>query len=159
MDNERKSRKKTPDVDFSRPINISLFGTDKDPCFGKLNDATHPACKQCGDCELCFIVQSQNLHLKRNRIEKKNAFIDKEMPDAPKALDRDKFDEGLIEYLKGYKDKFKDFRKVSILMGEKFDLMGGEATVEVKKAIKRIKASKSKTKVVYNKAHTKIKAK
>ena len=159
MSAERKPRKETPNLDFSKPIDITIFGSENDPCFGKLHDDTDSACKQCGDSELCAIIKSQYQHLLRGKIEKKQPFIDKEMPDQPLSLDRNAFDKALITYLKKKKGKFVDFKKASIKMGEDFDLMGGEATIEVKQAIKRIKKSKSATKIVFNKLHTKIKLK
>ncbi len=79
MKKERKSRtklSKDTDIDIMKPISLELIGTADDPCFGKLNDPNADECNRCGDCELCAIVQSQKLHVKRKEIEDKQPFKD-----------------------------------------------------------------------------------
>lgn len=74
---KRKPRNKmAKKVDLLYPISIEQFGTEDDPCFGKLNDPRESACQNCGDFEVCAIVQSQNTHLKREKIESKTSFKD-----------------------------------------------------------------------------------
>lgn len=84
MAKQRKSRKK-PSIEqdkFLKPIDITKFGTEDDPCFGKLYNLAEPECKRCGDSGLCGIVFGQNLNLKRKEIEKDSKF--KDLEEAPK---------------------------------------------------------------------------
>lgn len=150
-EDKRVPRKELPKLDFSTPIDITLFGTSKDPCFGKLYDATQSECKQCGDCEACAIVQSQYQNLMRDSLEKENRYIDREMPDMPKGLDRDKMDKSIVAFLKK-KGGFVLNTKVAEYIAKEFDLQGGESRIEIRKAIVRLKS-----KIVQNKKHTKIK--
>lgn len=79
MGKQRKSRNNLStksDVDIMKPIPLELIGTVDDPCFGKLNDPNAEECNRCGDCELCAIIQSQNLHVKRKAVEEKQPFKD-----------------------------------------------------------------------------------
>ena len=75
----REPREKTPKVDLMEPINIAQFGTEDDPCFGKLYNLSTPECKRCGDSELCAIVMAQNNHTKRLEIEADTRFKDLEI--------------------------------------------------------------------------------
>lgn len=76
----RKARntmsKKHKELDLTKPIPLDILGTEYDPCFGKLHDATASECQICGDSELCAIVQSQRLHVKREAIESEKEFKD-----------------------------------------------------------------------------------
>lgn len=72
----RKPRESTPNIDFSKPIDITKFGTSEDPCFGKLYNLSTHECKRCGDSELCSIIFGQSLNKERKKIEKTNAFKD-----------------------------------------------------------------------------------
>lgn len=80
---KRKSRKKlTKTVDITKPIlpiDITKFGTDDDPCFGKLHDLTDDACKRCGDSTLCSIVLNQNTLKLRANEENNGRFKDLEL--------------------------------------------------------------------------------
>lgn len=78
MGNKRKPRKTTDIPNLLQPFDITKFGTDEDPCFGKLNDPKAPECQRCGDFEFCSIVMAQNLAQKRIKVEKKNEFKDLE---------------------------------------------------------------------------------
>ena len=86
---ERKRREKlTKKVDLTEPllpIDIEKFGSDEDPCFGKLYDLTEDECKRCGDCTICGIVFNQGTLKLRAEQEKENTFkdldIDKQTPD------------------------------------------------------------------------------
>ena len=74
----REPREKTK-ANLMEPIDITIFGTDDDPCFGKEYNLSTPECKRCGDSELCAIVMGQNNHIKRKVIEKDNRFKDLEI--------------------------------------------------------------------------------
>jgi hypothetical protein len=63
---------------LEKPLDIDVIGTNDDPCFGKLHDLKNETCSRCGDSEFCAIVFSQNLHLKRDKIESKQEFMDLE---------------------------------------------------------------------------------
>lgn len=156
MEDNRKPRKETPNVEFLKPIDITQFGTENDPCFGKLYDVTANECKQCGDCQLCAIVFSQTQHLLRGVQEKNGSFIDQEMPNGPELLDKDELDKEILTLARNKKGDWVMVDKINVRMKELFDLMGGEANIEVRKSIKRLKEQK---KIIQNKAHTKIKFK
>lgn len=81
--NKREPRKKTKKVDFLEPIDITKFGSEDDPCFGKLYNLSTKECKRCGDSELCGVIFSQNMNKVRKDIESKQRFKDLEM-DLPK---------------------------------------------------------------------------
>jgi len=53
------------------PLDITKFGTDDDPCFGKHYDLISSECKVCGDSAICQVVMSQNTLLlqKQNNVE------------------------------------------------------------------------------------------
>lgn len=68
-----------------QPLDLSKIGTQDDPCFGKLNDPQHEACRACGDFEICAIVQSQTNHSIRASWEKDNAHKVINEPPQPKA--------------------------------------------------------------------------
>ena len=67
--------------DFLKPIDITQFGNEDDPCFGKLYNLSDMACKRCGDSSLCGLVFGQNLNVTRKKIEKDSRFKDLEKPD------------------------------------------------------------------------------
>lgn len=78
---ERKARNKIKKkkVDFLKPIDITQFGTDDDPCFGKHYNLAEKECKRCGDSEICGLIFSQGLHKKRKKVESKYRFKDMEL--------------------------------------------------------------------------------
>jgi len=86
MAKDRKARKATEDIDFLKPINLSIIGTADDPCFGKQYNLSVKECKRCGDSELCGVVFSQHMQKERNKIQKKKRFKDIELdkPDLTK---------------------------------------------------------------------------
>ena len=61
---------------------MTKFGTDDDPCFGKLNDPKAPECQRCGDFEFCAIVTAENIKRLRVKEESKTKF--KDMNKTPK---------------------------------------------------------------------------
>lgn len=103
---KRKARKKlSKTVDITKPItpmDITKFGTEDDPCFGKLHDLTEDACKRCGDSTLCSIAFNQGTLRLREQEESKGRFKDLEI-DAPK-----KTKEDTKEINKFIKKKLKD---------------------------------------------------
>ena len=69
-------------IPLTEPFDITKFGSDEDPCFGKLNDPKAPECKICGDFEFCAMVMAENLNKKRVVEETKTEFKDlSETPD------------------------------------------------------------------------------
>ena len=86
--NKREPKKKAslkPEA-FLEPIDITKFGTDDDPCFGKLYNLADDACRRCGDSGLCGLVFGQSTHKDRKKIEKENRFKDLEINSENKAL-------------------------------------------------------------------------
>lgn len=96
------------------PLDFTKFGTDDDPCFGKLYDLSAPECKICGDQELCGVVFSQNMHIVRKDIEDKSKFKDLDLP-------RDYDNPAIIKWIK-QKVKEGMGRKEIITLG--MDLYG-----------------------------------
>jgi len=74
----RKKRNEINEEDYNllEPLDILNFGSDNDPCFGKLHDLSAKECKVCGDSEFCAIVKAQNLHKERKVIESNQRFKD-----------------------------------------------------------------------------------
>jgi len=70
----RKSRNEIDksELDLLKPLDLTLIGTENDPCFGKLFDLKAEECKICGDSEICSIVFSQKLNIDRLILEKGN---------------------------------------------------------------------------------------
>lgn len=62
--------------DFLKPLTVTDFGSEADPCFAKLHDPRNEICSRCGDSEFCAIAMAQNTHLKRERVESKGKFKD-----------------------------------------------------------------------------------
>jgi hypothetical protein len=79
----REARKKlSKKVDITQPIlpiDITKFGTEEDPCFGKLHDLTEDACKRCGDSTICSIVMNQDTKKLRATEETEGRFKDLEI--------------------------------------------------------------------------------
>lgn len=96
------------------PLDFTKFGTDDDPCFGKLYDLSAPECKICGDQELCGVVFSQNMHIVRKDIEDKSKFKDLDLP-------RDYDNPAIIKWIKQKVKEGMD-RKEIITLG--MDLYG-----------------------------------
>jgi len=67
---------KIPDEALLRPFDVTKFGSDDDPCFGKLYSLTAEECMVCGDHEICAIVFANSAHGKRITEEKKNQNLD-----------------------------------------------------------------------------------
>ena len=77
---ERKKQNKIDKskVDYMKPINIDMFGSADDPCFGKHHSAEAKECGKCGDSEICMIISAQNQTAVREKIEAKGNYKDLE---------------------------------------------------------------------------------
>lgn len=80
---KRKKRKTLAksNIDIMKPVDLSVVGTENDPCFGKHHDATAPECQRCGDSEFCQIATMNRLKSKRLKLEAKNSYKDLEEAD------------------------------------------------------------------------------
>jgi hypothetical protein len=79
---QRSSRdSKVPDKVFLRPFDITKYGSEDDPCFGKEYDLNADECTICGDLELCAIAFAQNQSRVRIQLESENKFKDLEEGD------------------------------------------------------------------------------
>lgn len=84
---KRKPRETEQKVEYSEPIDITQFGSEDDPCFGKLYDLSTDECRRCGDSELCGLIFAQNqLKNKRKEIESKSRFKDTELTKEKKPI-------------------------------------------------------------------------
>jgi len=81
------------------PFDITKFGGEEDPCFGKYNDPKAKECQICGDFEFCQIVTAENLKKTRLLEEKKTEFKDlNDTPDLEKI--RQFMSKKLVKYSK-----------------------------------------------------------
>jgi len=130
---KRESRKKlSKKVDMSKPImpiDITKFGTDEDPCFGKLHDLTEDACKRCGDSSICSIVMNQDTLKLRAAEEKDNRFKDLELG-AAKPSDKE---------IKNFIKKLIDKGNMRLMIRKKVMTKFGLSRDEVNKYITKIK--------------------
>ncbi len=70
---------KVPEEALLRPFDVAKFGSEDDPCFGKLYSLSEEACLVCGDHEICAIVFANLAHTKRVENEKANPTLDLEI--------------------------------------------------------------------------------
>lgn len=78
--NKRQSRNSNvPTARLAIPFDVTKFGSEDDPCFGKLYDLTTPECQGCGDNELCAIATLTRLKGKRLKWEQENSAQDLEI--------------------------------------------------------------------------------
>jgi len=99
----RKARdSKVPDTKLLRPFDVTKFGGDDDPCFGKLYSLTDDECLYCGDNELCGIAYMNTLNRKRISYEKENPVLDVEIDALEKEKDVKEFVTKLRD--KGFKN-------------------------------------------------------
>lgn len=61
------------------PFDVMKFGSEEDPCFGKLYDLSELECQNCGDQEQCSILFLSKLRKKRLETEKKFPMKDLEI--------------------------------------------------------------------------------
>jgi hypothetical protein len=59
------------------PFDVTQFGSEDDPCFGKLWDPKNSTCQSCGDIEICGIAFSKNTRKVEADLETKHEFLDK----------------------------------------------------------------------------------
>lgn len=97
MSREKRDKLDKANYDLTKPLDITVFGSENDPCFGKLHDPANNICGRCGDAEICAIVQSQRQHIKRAKEDATNKFKDNEEP----FLELNSLDRFLVELLKG----------------------------------------------------------
>lgn len=113
---------KKPQID--KPVlDIALYGSDQDPCFGILYDPRTSECQRCGDSELCAIMLGQNNHLKRDKLETTQKFKDIEEKDI-----KDSTDPMVIK--KSIKNRIREMAK-----------MGGKGGVDINLIIDDVFAS------------------
>ena len=131
---KRESRKKlAKKVDMSKPImpiDITKFGTDDDPCFGKLHDLTEDACKRCGDSSICSIVMNQDTLKLRANEEKNGRFKDLELAGIKKSDPKE---------IKSYIKKLQDKGTMRLMIRKKVMSKFGLDRDEVNKLITKIK--------------------
>jgi len=76
----RKPRdSKIPDAELLIPFDVAKFGSEDDPCFGKLYSLTEPECLHCGDNEFCGTVFANDANRKRIAQENKGTALDMEI--------------------------------------------------------------------------------
>lgn len=120
MEKERITRDKIDltDIDLLKPIDVLSFGSEDDPCFGKLHDLKAPECQECGDAEFCAIVKGQNLQKERIEIETNKRFKDIEESDK----DMIEKKESAKETIKWYKEKGYKRMKTVLLVAKGLNL-------------------------------------
>jgi hypothetical protein len=127
MAGKRKSRSKAnKKVDITKPlapIDITKFGTDEDPCFGKLFDLTEDECRRCGDQAICQIVFNQKTEKLRGKEESNSRFKDLEL----NTIEAENF-------IRSKKESGKSKKFVTRRTVKKFNL----SEPEVKKLVKKI---------------------
>ena len=69
---------KVPDKYLLKPFDVTKFGSDEDPCFGKLYDLNADECQICGDIEVCSIAFAQGQLRVRTQLEAESKFKDLE---------------------------------------------------------------------------------
>lgn len=75
----RKAREEEDKDLLALPIDPLVFGSDDDPCFGKLYDLTTKECKSCGDSEFCALKFNQlKNEPRRKKLEASSSFLDLE---------------------------------------------------------------------------------
>jgi hypothetical protein len=76
---ERNARdSKVPDKVLLKPFDVTKFGSEDDPCFGKEYDLNADECQICGDIEICSIAFAQKQLRVRAQLEAENKFKDLE---------------------------------------------------------------------------------
>jgi hypothetical protein len=146
---EPRNTKKKPDI--MKPFDVSMFGTDDDPCFGKHYDIQAPECASCGDREICSIVLAQNMHKLRAKAELAiGGIMDKEMPhDLP--IEPVRVKKTILKNLKP--GKWVEITEIRDALINEFDISKAEALGEIRRIIKEIK---TKENISYNKPRTKL---
>jgi len=97
------------------PFDVMKFGSEEDPCFGKLFDLSTPECQNCGDQEQCSILFFSKVKKQRLLFEKNNPVKDLE-------IDKLEFKEEIKSYIaRKLKQGFKK-SKIPNLVYKKFKI-------------------------------------
>jgi hypothetical protein len=107
------------------PFDITKFGSEEDPCFGKLNDPKAPECKICGDFEFCAIVTAENLKKVRAKEESKSQFKD---------LDTTPEIEEIRQFMRKKLEIYSGVRVIRLAI-KKFDISKAKAKTIIKDLI------------------------
>lgn len=107
MKRKPRNKIKKKNIDMMKPLDVTIIGSENDPCFGKHHSTTAPECGRCGDNELCSIVKLQRLNTKRLAVNGKNSFKDLEEPN----MDLLTIDRFITKALKKGPKRFKDILK------------------------------------------------
>lgn len=100
-------------ADINKPFDIELYGSEDDPCFGKLYDLKAHECQVCGDSEFCSIVMAQNLKIATKTMEKEQRFKDVEEAERASNIKDDNTRELIAKYIAKGLRKTKIIIKVS----------------------------------------------
>ena len=111
----RESRdSKVPAKLLLKPFDVTKFGSEDDPCFGKHYDLVADECQVCGDVEVCAIAFANAAHLRRAKIESETKFKDLEEEEIL-------FKARIKEFIKKQRAKAKGDTLITILAAKKFD--------------------------------------
>lgn len=110
-----------------KPFDFTKFGTEDDPCFGKLYDLSAPECKICGDQELCGVIFSQNMHSIRKELEDKTKFKDLDLP-------RDYDNLTIIKWVKQKRKEGMDRKEIITLGVDLYGVTKPEMRIAYKKS-------------------------
>lgn len=128
MSRKKRDKIDKSGIDLMQPIDITIFGSENDPCFGKLNDPANSICQRCGDSEICQIVQSQKLHATREKQSKTTKFKDEEEP----FLELRTMERFIVDTLKGENPmRFGKLKKLAIRYFSTMDKTTPEKITEV----------------------------
>lgn len=85
-----RTTKKMKKLDLSKPLDISILGSEDDPCFGKHHSLTASECSLCGDREICAVLSAQQSNVKLRKAEEaKHKFKDLEEAELMEAMQED----------------------------------------------------------------------
>ena len=76
LERVQQNRYDPNEIDMTKPLDLTKFGSEDDPCFGKLYDLNTKQCKLCADADFCAIKMAQTQSLSRKELNKNNDFID-----------------------------------------------------------------------------------
>lgn len=95
------------------PIDITILGSNGDPCFGKGYDLSTKECKLCGDSELCAFKMSQDLNITRKELNDKKHFKDLDILEDVGAIKK---------YMRNLKRKGLNRKEIINQASEKFEV-------------------------------------
>ena len=129
LDRVPQHRYDPDELDMTKPLDLTKFGSEEDPCFGKLYDLNTKQCKLCADADFCAIKMAQTQSVTRKELNKQNEFIDE-------------FEISDIKLDKTTKKKVKKY------MSRRID-KGMKPILARKKAMKKYKITKDQVKEIY----------